>query len=131
MRRIALSYSLAAQRAEPGLREPAHALLRNPMMDVLNAVHEQGSISAAARSLGLSYRHVWGQLKDWEAQLGRELLVWERGQAALLSPFGQRLLMAERLAQARLGPQMEALRAELERAGRLSCDAGGRAVGDR
>ncbi len=116
MRRIALSYSLAAERAEPGLREPAHALLRNPMMDVLNAVHEQGSISAAARSLGLSYRHVWGQLKDWEAQLGRELLVWERGQSALLSPFGQRLLMAERLAQARLGPQLEALRAELERA---------------
>jgi molybdate-binding protein len=59
---------------------------------------------------------VWGQLKQWEADLGQELIIWERGQAALLSPFGQRLLMAERLAQARLGPQMEHLRAELERA---------------
>jgi putative molybdopterin biosynthesis protein len=119
MKRIAMSYSLMAERPEPG-RGPA--LLRNPMMDVLHAVHEQGSISAAARQLGLSYRHVWGQLKEWEHMLGRELLVWERGQSALLSPFGQRLLMAERLAQARLGPQMEGLRAELERAFSMAFD---------
>ncbi len=108
-----MSYALTAERPARGVGVP---LLSNPMMDVLHAVHERGSISAAARYLGLSYRHVWGQLKEWEAQLGRELLVWERGQAALLSPFGQRLLMAERLAQARLGPQAEHLRAELERA---------------
>lgn len=108
-----MSYSLSAERPE---RPDGSALLRNSMMDVLQAVRAHGSISAAARQLGLSYRHVWGQLKDWEALLGHELIVWERGQAAQLSPFGQRLLMAERLAQARLGPQVEALRAELERA---------------
>jgi putative molybdopterin biosynthesis protein len=114
-----MSYSLMAERPEPG---QGPALLRNPMMDVLHAVHEHGSISAAARQLGLSYRHVWGQLKEWEQMLGRELLVWERGQSALLSPFGQRLLVAERLAQARLGPQMEGLRAELERAFAMAFD---------
>lgn len=119
MKRVAMSYSLMAERPERG---QGSALLSNPMMDVLHAVHEQGSISAAARQLGLSYRHVWGQLKDWEQQLGRELLVWERGQSALLSPFGQRLLMAERLAQARLGPQLEGLRAELERAFAMAFD---------
>lgn len=113
MKKIELSYSIAAQRQ---VRGAAPALLRNPMMDVLHAVRERGSISAAARQLGLSYRHVWGQLKGWETELGHELIVWERGQSAQLSPFGQRLLMAERLAQARLGPQMESLRAELERA---------------
>ncbi|WP_372657267.1 substrate-binding domain-containing protein [Hydrogenophaga sp.] len=91
-------------------------MLRNPLLDVLHEVRERGSISAAARQLGLSYRHVWGQLKDWEIDLGQNLIVWERGQAARLTPFGQRLLMAERLAQARLGPQIEGLRAELERA---------------
>ena len=96
MRKVELSYSLTAQGTG---RTPHHALLRNTMMDVLHAVRERGSISGAARFLGLSYRHVWGQLKEWEQQLGRELLVWERGQSALLSPFGQRLLMAERLAQ--------------------------------
>ena len=114
-----MSYSLAAERPARSTGAP---LLSNPMMDVLHAVHQRGSISAAARQLGLSYRHVWGQLKDWETQLGRELLVWERGQAALLSPFGQRLLMAERLAQARLGPQAEHLRAELERAFSMAFD---------
>jgi molybdate transport repressor ModE-like protein len=119
MKRVAMSYSLMAERPERGQGSP---LLRNPMMDVLHAVREQGSISAAARQLGLSYRHVWGQLKEWERMLGRELLVWERGQSALLSPFGQRLLMAERLAQARLGPQMEGLRAELERAFAMAFD---------
>lgn len=86
------------------------------MMDVLHALRSSGSISGAARELDLSYRHVWGQLKEWEAQLGQGLIFWERGQAARLTPFGERLLMAERLAQARLGPQMEGLRAELERA---------------
>ncbi len=113
MRKVELSYSLSAH---GGGRTAHPVLLRNAMMDVLHAVREHGSISAAARQLGLSYRHVWGQLKAWETELGQELIVWERGQAAMLSPFGQRLLMAERLAQARLGPQMEHLRAELERA---------------
>jgi molybdate transport repressor ModE-like protein len=121
MKKIELSYSIAAQRPE---RSAAPALLRNPMMDVLHAVRERGSISAAARQLGLSYRHVWGQLKEWETELGQELIIWERGQAAQLSPFGQRLLMAERLAQARLGPQMESLRAELERAFALAFETG-------
>jgi len=121
MKRIQLSYAIAAER--PGHNTEPNRL-RNPLMDVLHAVRECGSISAAARQLGLSYRHVWGQLKDWEAELDEQLIVWERGQAALLSPFGERLLMAERLAQARLGPQMESLRVELERAFALAFEAG-------
>ena len=119
MKQIELSYSFAA-RASGGAS--GHALLRNPMMDVLHAVRSSGSISGAARALDLSYRHVWGQLKDWEVALGQPLLFWERGQAARLTPFGERLLMAERLAQARLGPQLEGLRAELERAFAMAFD---------
>ena len=115
MRKIELSYRLC-----PG-RERA-ALIRNPMMECLLAVRSCGSISGAARQLGLSYRHVWGQLRDWEQQLGEALIVWERGQAARLTPFAERLLWTERLAQARLGPQIEALRAELERTLALAFD---------
>ena len=113
MRKIELSYALTAAQH---LRARQPFLLRNPMMDVLHAVQGSGSISGAARELDLSYRHVWGQLKDWETALGQGLVFWERGQAARLTPFGERLLAAERLAQARLGPQMDNLRAELERA---------------
>ena len=89
--------------------------MRNPLIDLLQAVSNQGSISGGARMLGLSYRHVWGELKRWEQELGNELLVWEKGQNARLSGFGNKLMWAERQAQARLGAQIEALRGELER----------------
>lgn len=137
MRKIALSYQLSGRTDAPQpvrlsnlpTRPDAVATpLRNPMMDVLHAVRERGSISAAARELEFSYRHIWGQLKQWEAELGQELIRWERGQAAQLSPFGERLLMAERLAQARLGPQLENLRAELERAFALAFEPDAQAL---
>jgi putative molybdopterin biosynthesis protein len=96
-------------------RTHSPALIRNPLIDLLQAVSTHGSISAGARALGLSYRHVWGELKRWENELGDELLVWEKGQSARLSEFGTKLMWAERQAQARLAPQIEALRGELER----------------
>ena len=96
--------------------------LRNALMDLLHAVREQGSISAAAKALGLSYRHVWGELKRWEAELGHTLIVWDKGQPARLSEFGDKLLWAERQAQARLAPQIEALHADLERAFAVAFD---------
>lgn len=107
--RVALVYQFTHKRE----RSP---FLSNPLLDLLQAVRQHGSISGAARQLDLSYRHVWGQLKDWETQVGQPLIVWDRGQAARLTPFADKLLWAERLAQARLAPQIETLRAELERA---------------
>ena len=109
MHKVELSYLLSPQRGKD-------ALIRNPMMDMLHAVSEQGSISKAAQALGLSYRHVWGSLKDWEQALGRSLIVWDKGQRARLTEFGDKLLWAERQAQARLAPQIEALRGDIERA---------------
>lgn len=96
--------------------------MRNPLIDLLQAVSSQGSISGGARALGLSYRHVWGELKRWENELGNELVIWEKGQSALLTEFGNKLMWAERQAQARLAPQIEALRAELERSYALAFD---------
>jgi putative molybdopterin biosynthesis protein len=115
MRKIQLSYALAAGRG------PADAI-RNPLMDLLHAVREHGSISAAAKALGISYRHVWGELKRWERELGHTLIVWDKGQPARLSEFGDKLLWAERQAQARLAPQIEALHADLERAFAVAFD---------
>ncbi|MDP3522365.1 MAG: substrate-binding domain-containing protein [Hydrogenophaga sp.] len=115
MRKIALSYQLSAQRERD-------TLIRNQLMDLLQAVRSEGSISAAARQLGLSYRHVWGLLKEWELTVGQPLIIWERGQSAQLTPFADKLLWTERLAQARLAPQIEALRAELERTLALAFD---------
>ena len=109
MHKVELSYLLTPRRGK-------NALIRNPLMDLLHAVREQGSISKASKALDLSYRHVWGALKDWEQTLGRELIVWDKGQRARLTEFGEKLLWAERQAQARLAPQIEALTSDIERA---------------
>ena len=115
MHRVDLAYTLA-----PGDAAPRD--LHHPLLELLEAVHRTGSISAAARELALSYRHVWGELKRWEGELGRPLLVWTKGQPARLSTFGTKLLWAERQAQARLAPQLAALRNELERAFAMAFD---------
>ncbi|MDE2080129.1 MAG: helix-turn-helix transcriptional regulator [Burkholderiales bacterium] len=89
--------------------------LDNPLFDLLLALREHGSIAQAARAGGQSYRHLWGALKRWELQLGQPLVHWNKGHAARLTPFAERLLWAETQARARLTPQIEALRADLER----------------
>lgn len=106
--RVELTYALGPERAAG----PVH----HPLFALLDALHRGGSIASAAGSLGLSYRHVWGELRRWEQQLDRPLVVWSKGQRAALTAFGEKLLWAERRAQARLAPQIEALRMELERA---------------
>jgi len=99
------------------------ALVRNPLIDLLQAVSQQGSISGGARALNLSYRHVWGELKRWELELGNDLLVWEKGQSARLTEFGAKLMWAERQAQARLARKSRHWRSELERAFAVAFDA--------
>ncbi|MEP7058505.1 MAG: LysR family transcriptional regulator, partial [Caldimonas sp.] len=108
MHKVQLSYNLTPSPAD-------RRALHHPLMAMLEAVHETGSISAAARRLGQSYRHVWGELKRWQVELEHPLVTWVKGQPARLSPFGAKLLWAERRALARVAPELEALRSELER----------------
>ncbi len=114
MHRLQFHYTLG--------RDSSPALVRNALIDLLQAVSAHGSISAAARATGLSYRHVWGELKRWENELGEGLVLWEKGQPARLSELGCMLMWAERQAQLRLAPQIEALRGELERAFAVAFD---------
>jgi len=114
MHRLQLHYTLG--------RDTGPAQVRNPLIDLLQAVATHGSISAAARAMKLSYRHVWGELKRWENELGNGLVTWEKGQPAQLTPFGHKLMWAERQAQVRLAPQIEALRGDLERAFAVAFD---------
>ena len=115
MHSVSLHYTLSHKDDNAATSSAEGALLRHPLMALLQAVDQQGSISAAARQLSLSYRHVWGELKRWEDVLGHELIIWEKGQSAKLTEFGGKLMWAERQTQARLAPQLEALRADLER----------------
>jgi putative molybdopterin biosynthesis protein len=103
---------------KPGAQDGGQ--LDNPLFELLGAVHGCGSIGLAAQHLGRSYRYVWGTLREWEQTLAEPLIVWTQGQRARLTPFGERLLWAERRARARIQPHLEALRADL---GRLLADA--------
>ena len=121
MQHINLSYSWTPHQEALALRHQTSPL-RNPLMDMLQAVRQAGSIAGAAKSLQLSYRHVWGELKRWEQTLDQPLILWEKGQAARLSEFADKLLWAERQAQARLAPQISALHAELEKTFAMAFD---------
>ena len=115
MHSVSLHYTLNHRDDTAAPSAAEGPLLRHPLMELLQAVAQEGSISAAARQLNLSYRHVWGELKRWEEVLGHELIIWEKGQSAKLTEFGDKLMWAERQTQARLAPQLQALRADLER----------------
>lgn len=97
------------------LEQPGDHLLGNPFFRVLAVVQRAGSIAAAARELGWSYRHLWGYLKKREQELGRDLLHWDRGRAARLTEFAEKLLWAESRILARLAPQIENLAAGISR----------------
>ena len=115
-RGIHLEYRFAPDAAQRG------ATLSNPLVDLLRTLRDTGSISAAARALGGSYRHTWGALKHWEDVLAAPLVVWAKGQPARLTPLAERLLWAETRARTRLTPHIEALRSELERVLTLAFD---------
>lgn len=42
------------------------AALDNSLFELLRAVRAQGSMTQVARRLGMSYRHVWGELRRGE-----------------------------------------------------------------
>src|SRR5665213_2788455 len=98
MHRVELTYALMP---DDGVRRELH----HPLLELLEAIDRSGSISAAARQLEFSYRHVWGELKRWESELGHPLVLW-----------------VERQPQARLAPQLATLRSELERAFAVAFD---------
>ncbi|MES2959285.1 MAG: substrate-binding domain-containing protein [Pseudomonadota bacterium] len=116
-RGIHLEYSFEPDAEQRG------ATLANPLIDLLRTLRDTGSISAAARAIGGSYRHTWGALKHWEQVLEADLVVWTQGQPARLTPLAERLLWAETRARTRLTPHIEALRSELERVLSLAFDA--------
>jgi putative molybdopterin biosynthesis protein len=82
---------------------------------VLYAVHAAGSLAGAARSVDMSYRHIWGLMGKWEHMFGKPLVKLSRGRGAELTEFGQKLLWAEQLVQARLSPELESVCHEIER----------------
>ena len=49
------------------------------LAQMLEAVRETGSIKEAAKSLGKSYRYVWGRIKQAEESIGESLVATQVG----------------------------------------------------
>jgi molybdate transport repressor ModE-like protein len=84
------------------------------LLQLLTEVRDQGSISRAAASVGLSYRHAWGLLKEFDNQFGAALVQKVRGQGTALSPLAEKLIWADKRIAARLSPLLDSLASELE-----------------
>lgn len=93
-------------------------------VDLLEAIDATGSISAAARSLGMSYRRAWLLIDTMNRCFRRPVIDAEaggpRGGGAHLTPLGQRIALhyrsAERLATQAARADTDAMRRLLARA---------------
>jgi molybdate transport system regulatory protein len=76
--------------------EDGHPLVGKGRARLLELVGERGSIAAAAREMGMSYRNAWGVLKGITSAAGGPVVASERGGArggrTRLSPLGRALL---------------------------------------
>ena len=84
------------------------------LLSLLAAIQESGAIAQAARSVGLSYRHAWGQVKKAEVLFGHALVDAGRGRGSTLTPLAEKLIWADRRITARLSPLLSSLASELE-----------------
>src|SRR5262245_60686729 len=89
-----------------------HSLPR--LLELLRAIDEERSISAAATRLGLSYRHAWGLIRRAHREFGVSLLNMTRGKRATLTEIGRKLVAADRRIAARIAPLLDSLASELE-----------------
>lgn len=85
--------------------KPTANRIEHPLVQLLESVHSQGSIGGAAKNLGRSYRHVWGELKSWESQLESNLVVWgQNSKGAVLTAEAVQYLNAVYKSQRDLKP---------------------------
>ena len=98
------------------------------LVTILGELDATGKLTHAAESAGISYRHAWNLIEEWETFFGAALVAKERGRGTTLTTLGERLLWAGRRAQARLAPELENLAAEFARSLNDSADGARAAV---
>jgi len=85
-----------AARAKVWLELDGVAVFGDGKLQLLEAVAVAGSLSAAAAALGMSYRGLWGRLREMERRLGMALVTRRTGGAggggAALTPQAKALI---------------------------------------
>ncbi|MCC6532534.1 MAG: helix-turn-helix transcriptional regulator [Burkholderiales bacterium] len=77
------------------------------LVRLLEAVRAHGSLAAAARAMGCSYRFAWDRLRAAERDCGQPLVALERGRGARLAALGERLLAALERARTEATPVLD------------------------
>lgn len=82
---------------------------------LLRAIRANGSLRAAAKNTGISYRHAWGLVQYWSSRISKPVVMLEKGRGAKLTDVGEKLLWAEQLILSRLTPELQNVSEELNR----------------
>jgi molybdate transport repressor ModE-like protein len=85
------------------------------LIAILGELDASGKLTQAAERAGISYRHAWNLVTQWEEFFGAPLVLKEQGRGSTLTPLGESLLWAGKRAQARLAPELDNLAAEFAR----------------
>src|SRR3712207_5043385 len=79
---------------------------------LLEGVARHGSISAAGKAMGMSYRRAWELVSELNATFGRPLVTAKaggrHGGGSVLTPFGEELVMHYRAIEAKAGEAADA-----------------------
>lgn len=84
------------------------------LLSLLSAIYEEGNLTKACGTAGVSYRHAWGLIKDGRQIFGVPLVHLIRGRGAKLTALGEKLVWADKRIGARLSPILDSLASELE-----------------
>jgi len=84
------------------------------LTSLLVGIQRTGTLAAACRSSGLSYRYAWGLLREGDRAFGQPLVESRRGTGAHLTALGERLAWADQRIAARLKPMLDSLASEVE-----------------
>ena len=85
------------------------------LVALLAGIESGGKLTQAAEAAGISYRHAWNLVDQWEGFFGAALLEKEQGRGSTLTPLGERLLWAGKRAQSHLEPDLANLANEFAR----------------
>src|SRR5690606_30531235 len=85
------------------------------LFELLQAVQAEGSLSRAAGTVSVSYRHAWGLVRKWENRFHAPLVHMQRGRGrgARLTVLAERLLQARAQLAQQVQPALDAASAGL------------------
>ncbi|MDU0353157.1 substrate-binding domain-containing protein [Paraglaciecola aquimarina] len=82
---------------------------------LLAEIKHSNKLTAAAVSVGISYRSAWNLIQKSSCLFGMPLVELHKGRGAKLSLLGEKLLWSKHRVSARLGPQLDNLTSELNK----------------